>query len=70
MPAKGNGVAKRSRSCSGPTSGRKVALEPGGLPRGWPSATGSAWRTLRKRLGRKPMIEVPDMDDDIHDLEG
>ncbi len=25
---------------------------------------------LRKRLGRKPMIEVPDMEDDIHDLEG
>jgi anion-transporting ArsA/GET3 family ATPase len=26
--------------------------------------------TLRKLLGRKPMIEVPHLDDDVHDLEG
>ena len=25
---------------------------------------------LRKRLGRKPMIEVPHLDDDVHDLDG
>jgi anion-transporting ArsA/GET3 family ATPase len=25
---------------------------------------------LRARLGRRPMIEVPDMDEDVHDLEG
>jgi anion-transporting ArsA/GET3 family ATPase len=25
---------------------------------------------LRKRLGRKPMIEVPHLDDDVHDLAG
>jgi anion-transporting ArsA/GET3 family ATPase len=25
---------------------------------------------LKKRLGRKPMIEVPHLDDDIHDLDG
>jgi anion-transporting ArsA/GET3 family ATPase len=25
---------------------------------------------LKKRLGRKPMIEVPHLDDDVHDLEG
>ena len=25
---------------------------------------------LRKRLGRKPMIEVPHLDDDVHDLPG
>jgi anion-transporting ArsA/GET3 family ATPase len=25
---------------------------------------------LRRRLGRKPMIEVPDLDDDVHDLDG
>jgi anion-transporting ArsA/GET3 family ATPase len=25
---------------------------------------------LRSRLGRKPMIEVPHLDDDIHDLDG
>jgi anion-transporting ArsA/GET3 family ATPase len=25
---------------------------------------------LRTRLGRKPMIEVPELDDDVHDLEG
>ena len=25
---------------------------------------------LRRRLGRKPMIEVPHLDDDVHDLAG
>jgi len=25
---------------------------------------------LKKRLGRKPMIEVPHLDDDVHDLDG
>jgi anion-transporting ArsA/GET3 family ATPase len=25
---------------------------------------------LRRRLGRKPMIEVPHLDDDVHDLDG
>jgi anion-transporting ArsA/GET3 family ATPase len=25
---------------------------------------------LRRRLGRKPMIEVPQLDDDVHDLDG
>ena len=25
---------------------------------------------LRRRLGRKPMIEVPDLEDDVHDLDG
>ena len=25
---------------------------------------------LRKRLGRKPMIEVPHLDDDVHDIQG
>jgi hypothetical protein len=25
---------------------------------------------LKKRLGRKPMIEVPHLDDDVHDLPG
>jgi anion-transporting ArsA/GET3 family ATPase len=26
--------------------------------------------TLKRRLGRKPIIEVPYIDDDVHDLEG
>ena len=25
---------------------------------------------LRRRLGRKPLIEVPELDDDVHDLDG
>jgi hypothetical protein len=25
---------------------------------------------LRTRLGRKPMIEVPHLDDDVHDIQG
>jgi anion-transporting ArsA/GET3 family ATPase len=25
---------------------------------------------LKRRLGRKPMIEVPHLDDDVHDLDG
>jgi hypothetical protein len=25
---------------------------------------------LRKRLGRTPMIEVPHLEDDVHDLDG
>jgi hypothetical protein len=25
---------------------------------------------LRRRLGRKPMIEVPELDDEVHDLDG
>ena len=25
---------------------------------------------LKKRLGRKPMIEIPHLDDDVHDLDG
>jgi CobQ/CobB/MinD/ParA nucleotide binding domain len=25
---------------------------------------------LRRRLGRRPMIEVPELDDDVHDLDG
>jgi ribose 1,5-bisphosphokinase PhnN len=25
---------------------------------------------LRRRLGRKPMIEVPHLHDDVHDLDG
>jgi anion-transporting ArsA/GET3 family ATPase len=27
-------------------------------------------QVLRRRLGRKPMIEVPELDQEVHDLEG
>jgi anion-transporting ArsA/GET3 family ATPase len=31
---------------------------------------GANLTVLRRRLGRKPMIEVPELDDEVHDLDG
>ena len=36
----------------------------------WPPRTAANLADLRRRLGRKPMIEVPHLDDDVHDLDG
>ena len=69
LPAKGNGVADEVEDLLGPELGRKVASNLEDYRR-LAERDRLSLETLRKRLGRKPMIEVPDMEDDIHDLEG
>ncbi len=69
LPAKGNGVAKEVEELLGPDLGRKVASNLEDYRR-LAERDRLSLETLRKRLGRKPMIEVPDMEHDIHDLDG
>jgi len=69
LPADGDGVHEEVEELLGPELGRRVA---GNLEdfRRLAERDQLSLGDLRKRLGRKPMIEVPDMEDDIHDLEG
>jgi len=69
VPADGDGVQEEVEELLGPELGRRVA---GNLEdfRRLAQRDQLSLVDLRKRLGRKPMIEVPDMEDDIHDLEG
>jgi len=69
LPAKGNGVAGEVEALLGPGLGRKVASNLEDYRR-LAERDQLSLEALRKRLGRKPMIEVPDMEQDIHDLEG
>ena len=69
LPAKGNGVAKEVEELLGPELGRKVASNLEDYRR-LAERDRLSLEALRKRLGRKPMIEVPDMEHDIHDLDG
>ena len=36
----------------------------------WPRGTGPGWRSCARRIGRKPIVEVPHLHDDVHDLDG
>jgi len=69
LPADGDGVHEEVEELLGPELGRRVA---GNLEdfRRLAERDQLSLGDLRQRLGRKPMIEVPDMEDDIHDLEG
>ena len=69
LPADGDGVHEEVEELLGPELGRRVA---GNLEdfRRLAERDQLSLSDLRQRLGRKPMIEVPDMEDDIHDLEG
>ena len=69
LPAKGNGVAAEVEELLGPELGRKVTSNLEDYRR-LAERDQLSLETLRKRLGRKPMIEVPDMEHDIHDLDG
>ncbi len=69
LPAKGNGVAEEVSGLLGPELGRRVASNLEDYRR-LAERDRLSLETLRERLGRKPMIEVPDMEDDIHDLAG
>jgi len=69
LPADGDGVHEEVEGLLGPELGRRVA---GNLEdfRRLAERDQLSLGDLRQRLGREPMIEVPDMEDDIHDLEG
>ena len=69
LPARGNGVAGEVEALLGPGLGRKVTSNLEDYRR-LAERDQLSLEALRKRLGRKPMIEVPDMEQDIHDLEG
>ena len=63
------GKASEIEKLLGPELGRKVASNAEDYAR-LAERDKLSLEALRKRLGRKPMIEVPDMEDDIHDLDG
>ena len=66
---RGNPAAELERLLGDPALARKVAAHlRGGAPPGRRDRRNLA--DLRRRLGRKPMIEVPHLDDDVHDLDG
>ena len=51
-------------------AGRQGEPHRGGAPARWPSATPRTWSSLQKKIGRKPMITVPELPGDVHDLDG
>jgi anion-transporting ArsA/GET3 family ATPase len=69
LPADGDGVQEEVEELLGPELGRRVAANLEDYRRLAERDLISLER-LRERLGRKPMLEVPELEDDVHDLDG
>ncbi len=69
LPGDGGGVREEVEELLGSELGRRVATNLEDFRR-LAERDQLSLSDLRERLGRQPMIEVPDMEDDVHDLEG
>jgi len=69
LPADGDGVGEELEALLGAELGRRVATNVEEFRRLAERDRLSVER-LRERLGRRPMLEVPDLEDDVHDLDG
>ena len=68
--AEGDPAAELERAARRRALARQGRCAPTRSSAAWPRATAATSTGLRRRLGRKPMIEVPQLDDDVHDLDG
>ena len=69
LPADGGGLREEVEELLGPQLGRKVAANLEDYRR-LAQRDRLSLESLGSRLGRKPMIEVPDLEEDVHDLDG
>lgn len=68
-PGAGDGVQEEVEQLLGPDLGRRVAGNLEDLRR-LAERDRISLERLSERLGRRPMIQVPDLEEDVHDLEG